>query len=265
MNSARLTPTARAEVTRQIEEAVATGVAIPPVVKSVGEFSIEEAYEIQNEIFTSSLGDDNPRAGVKLGLTSRAKQLRMKVEIPVFGQLSSKMDRTGQLNINCGDYIHPRVEPEIVFVLRHPIEGPYLSRIEATDAVAAVYAGVEIIDSRFRDFSFSAADVIADNTSAAGFILGNVSKELTDLDLETEAVLVHVNGEVLDSATGAAILGNPIDALMLAARHFHAQKLRLEAGWLVLSGAMTDAIALQPGSTVTFEYSHLGSITLRGV
>jgi 2-oxo-3-hexenedioate decarboxylase len=160
--------------------------------------------------------------------------------------------------------IHPRAEPEIVFVLGRQLTGPGVTAVGAMRAVADVCAGIEIIDSRYRDFRFTLPDVIADNASSAAFVTGPVLRSPEGLDLSLEACLLEVDGQVVDSATGSAVQGHPAEALALAANSLGVRGLSLEAGWLVLTGGMTDAVFLEPGHSVMASFTSLGSLVLSG-
>ena len=221
-------------------------------------------YAIQDEVIRRRRSSGERIVGMKLGLTSKAKQQRMKVDIPVLGQLTDAMVLGAGETVPLAELIHPRVEPEIVFVLGRSLAGPGVTAAQALDAVSAVHSGVEVIDSRYEAFRFLGPDVVADNTSAARFVLGPVAVSPERLDLALEACVVSVEGRVTDSATGAAVLGHPSEALALAANELGSRGLVLEAGWLVLTGGMTDAVPVQgaPGG-VSFEWTNLGSISLR--
>jgi 2-oxo-3-hexenedioate decarboxylase len=160
--------------------------------------------------------------------------------------------------------IHPRAEPEVVFVMGAKLEGPGVSCAQAMGAVESVWGGVEIIDSRYRDFRFTAGDVAADNASSAAFVTGPVGLRPSDLVLSLEAVLVEVDGVVVDSATGAAVQGHPGEALALAANDLARRGHAIEPGWLVLTGGMTDAVFARPGASVAMHFTHLGSVFLNG-
>lgn len=222
------------------------------------------AYAVQDEVLRRKLAAGEQLIGVKLGLTSRAKQQRMNVHAPLTGWLTDAMVLPTGVPIPQDQLIHPRAEPEIVFVLGDDLAGPGVTAASAMAAVDMVYAGVEIIDSRYRDFKFTLPDVIADNASSAKFILGGIGARPEQLDLVHEACLLEVNGAIVDSATGAAVQGHPAQALALAANDLATRGLSLKAGWIVLTGGMTDAVFITPGTSVAAHFTSLGSIAVRG-
>jgi 2-oxo-3-hexenedioate decarboxylase len=71
-----------------------------------------------------------------------------------------------------GKLIHPRIEPEIVFVMGERLEGPGITCAQAMSAVESVWGGAEVIDSRYKNFRFTAGDVAADNASSGAFVTG---------------------------------------------------------------------------------------------
>jgi 2-oxo-3-hexenedioate decarboxylase len=158
--------------------------------------------------------------------------------------------------------IHPRAEPELVFVLGRRLAGPGVTAATALAAVDRVYGGIEVIDSRYADYRFTLPDAVADNGSSAYFSVGPVGLPPASLDLSLEATLLEVDGQIVDTATGAAVQGHPAEALALAANTLAARGLALEPGWLVLTGGMTDAVPVRRGSRVAAHFSHLGSLTL---
>ena len=228
------------------------------------DMDLASAYAVQDEVLRRKVAAGEKVIGVKLGLTSRAKQQRMNVHAPLTGWLTDKMVVEAGVPVPQGELIHPRAEPELVFVLGAPLEGPGVTAATAMEAVDRVYAGVEIIDSRYRNFRFTLPDVVADNASSAKFYIGGVGLTPGELDLALEAVLVEVDGQVVDSATGAAVQGHPAEALALAANDLAKRGLRLEAGWIVLTGGMTDAVFCPPGSTVAAHFTNLGSVVISG-
>ncbi|WP_158893926.1 2-keto-4-pentenoate hydratase [Amycolatopsis anabasis] len=225
---------------------------------------LRTAYAVQDEALRRRLARGERLIGVKLGLTSRAKRERMGVDRPIVAWLTDAMVLPAGTPLPRTRLIHPRAEPEIVFVLGKRLAGPGVTAATALAAVEAVHGGVEIIDSRFTEFRFDLPDVVADNASSGLFGTGTIARHPHDLDLALEACLLEVDGAVVDSATGAAVLGHPAEALALAANLLAERGLALEPGWLVLTGGMTDAVEVTPGSRVAAHFSTLGDVTIQG-
>lgn len=236
------------------------GVDRPPFTDDWRELDLATAYEIQDRNLQARLDRGETLVGVKLGLTSRAKQQRMGVDMPFVAWLTDAMVLPMGVSVPQSQLIHPRVEPEIVFVMGERLAGPGVTCATAMSAVGSVLGGAEIIDSRYRDFRFTASDVIADNASSAAFITGPIARPPEELDLLLEGTLVEIDGEIVDSATGAAVQGHPGEALALAANDLARRGHSIEAGWLVLTGGMTDAVPAAAGASVAMHFRNLGSV-----
>ena len=235
---------------------------IEPLSDSWGDFDLAAAYAVQDETLRRRLDRGERLAGVKLGLTSRAKQQRMGISSPLTAWLTDAMVLPSGAAVPRDQLIHPRAEPEIVFVLGSRLAGPGVSAVTALAAVESVWCGIEVIDSRYRGFRFTLPDVVADNASSGAFVTGPVGVAPAGLDLSLEGCLLEVNGQVVDSATGAAVQGHPAEALALAANDLGRRGLALEPGWTVLTGGMTDAVACPAGVSVAAHFSSLGSVFL---
>lgn len=235
-----------------------------PLTDEWSDLDLETAYAIQDETLRRRLARGETLVGIKLGLTSRAKQERMNVDSPLVAWLTDAMVLPAGAPVPRDALIHPRAEPEIVFVMGRRLAGPGVTAAGALRAVDAVMAGMEIIDSRYKDFRFALTDVVADNASSGAFVTGPRQVDPGSLDLALEAVLVEVDGKVVDSATGAAVQGHPAEALALAANVLARRGLAIEPGWLVLTGGMTDAVAVEPGATVAAHFTSLGSVVVHG-
>ncbi len=236
----------------------------PPFTDEWPELDLETGYQIQDLNLQARLARGETLVGVKLGLTSKAKQERMGVHFPFVAWLTDAMLLGAGDPVPQSRLIHPRIEPEIVFVLKDRLEGPGVSCAVAMAAVGTVWGGAEVIDSRYRDFRFKAGDVAADNASSGAFVTGPVGLPPSALNLALEAALVEVDGQVVDSATGAAVQGHPGEALALAANELAKRGHALESGWIVLTGGMTDAVPAPPGASVAIHFSNLGSIFING-
>ena len=223
--------------------------------------SEDDAYRLQFEGVAAKLARGDRVVGLKTGLTSQAKQATMGVHQPIFGHiLASSVVPEGE-PVRCAELIHPRAEPELAFLLNDDLEG-YVTAAQACAATALVLPAVEIIDSRFANFRFGLTDVIADNTSAARVIFGSAGIGPTDIDLRLIGMVYTKNGNVESTAAGAAILGNPWEALAWLARRASQLGLALHAGDMVLAGALADAVFVNPGDNVRVEFGGLGGLNV---
>jgi 2-oxo-3-hexenedioate decarboxylase len=236
---------------------------VQAITKQVDELSIDDAYAIQAALLELQLGRGDVLAGAKLGLTSVAKQEQMGVNEPVYGWVpKSSVLADGIAPL--GELIHPRCEPEIVFILGEDLAGPDVTADDVLDATSSVVGGIEVIDSRYEAFSFTLTDVVADNTSAARVVIGEEGIAPRDADLTTLGCVFEVDGEITGTATGAALLGDPAECVAMLANHLGKHGQKLEAGWLVMAGAATDARPLNDGTVASARYSHLGTVTVTG-
>lgn len=219
--------------------------------------TLEEAYAVQRLLIELRLGRGARQVGMKMGFTSRAKMAQMGVSDLIWGRLTDDMLIEEGGSIDLSRYVHPRVEPEICFLLGKRLHGD-VTPLQALAAVEAVAPALEVIDSRYRDFKFSLPDVVADNASSSGFVVGQWQRP--DLDLSNLGLLMSIDGRTVESGSTAAILGSPVRALVAAARLAAQQGEALEPGSLVMAGAATAAVALRPGTAVRCEFQSLGSV-----
>ncbi|MCO8274074.1 4-oxalocrotonate decarboxylase [Actinoplanes sp. TRM 88003] len=208
-----------------------------------GSFPADDPYAVQREVVDLRLARGETVAGVKLGLTSKAKMQQMGVDSVIWGWLTDAMRIEDGGLLDLGPRIHPKVEPEVAFLVRD-------------GAIAAVAPALEVIDSRWLDFKFTLDEVIADNTSAAGFVVG--AWQPLPGNIDSLGVQLILDGEVIESGSTAAILGDPREAFAEALRLAGT----LEDDWVVLAGAATAAVAVGPGQTVRVEVEGLGSASL---
>jgi 2-oxo-3-hexenedioate decarboxylase len=214
----------------------------------------DEGYDVQAASFARRLARGERQVGVKMGFTSRAKMVQMGVSDMIWGRLSDAMLVEDGGEIDLADYVHPRVEPEIAFLLGASLHGP-ITAVEALAAVEAVAPAMEIIDSRYRKFKFSLADVVADNCSSSGFVVG--AWQNPDADLSNLGMVMEFNGRPVQIGSSGAILGHPVRALAAAAR---LSTEPLEAGWIVMAGGATAAEAIRPAIHVRNMVQELGAV-----
>ncbi len=219
-----------------------------------------DAYAIQAELLRLQ---GTARTGYKLGFTSAAMREQMGVDHPNCGVLLADM-RLADGRLRAGALIQPRVEPEIAILLGRDLHGADITPEQVAAATAAVLPAIEVVDSRYRDYRFKSVDNIADNSSAARYVLG-APRALSDVgDLRLVGVLLSIDGVPVDQGIGASALGSPLAAVAWLVAHLCARGEGLRAGEVVLTGGLTRAYALNPGQTASAEFGQgLGSVVLQ--
>lgn len=225
----------------------------------------DDAYAIQNAIRARKIARGTRIAGLKMGLTSRAKMKQMGVEQPVYGFLCDYGAYADGAEIPCENFIHPRIEAEVAIVTRVPLKGPGCHIGDVLRVIDFVIPAVEIIDSRYENFRFDLKSVIADNTSAAGFVTGGRMRPASELDLPALGVVVEKNGEIVEVGAGAAVLGHPAASVAMLANMLAERGEEIPAGTFVMTGGITAAVAVAPGDNVSVRYQDLGSLTMKFV
>lgn len=243
---------------QRLDEAARLGRAIPQLSASLT-LGVDEAYEVQRLSLEHRLARGETLVGVKMGFTSRAKMLQMGVSDLIWGRLTSGMRLMDGGSLSLSRFVHPRIEPEVAFLLGSRLKGP-VSPMEAAQAVAAVAPALEVIDSRYENFKFSLPDVIADNASSSGFVLG--AWRDPRLDLGNLGMVLELDGHPVQVGSSAAILGHPLRSLAEASRLVAEQDLALEPGWIVLAGGATAAVALEPDRHVRLVAEALGQVEI---
>lgn len=221
--------------------------------------TLEDAYRVQGAGVALRRAGGVMVSGAKLGFTSAAKARQMGVSDVILGVLTSDAEIRPGETLDTGELIHPRVEAEIAFRLSHKLSASG----NVHESVDAVAPALEVIDSRYQDFRFTVEDVVADNTSAARYMIGPWTR-IRDLEVDLAAARVElsIDDEIRASGVGADILGNPWDALEAAARLAANYGHRLDAGSVLLAGAATEAIPLPPSGAVRARVEGLGEALL---
>jgi len=248
-----------ATLAARLRQAASRTQATAPLSDAYPELTEADAYAIQAELLRLHGG---ARAGYKLGFTSAAMRQQMGVEHPNSGVLLANM-RLAEPRLPAGALIQPRIEPEIAILLGRDLHGEAVTPEQVAAATAAVLPAIEVVDSRYRDYRFKSVDNIADNSSAARYLLG-APRALSDCgDLRLVGVLLSIDGVAVDQGLGAAALGSPLAAVAWLVRHLSIQGEGLRAGEIVLTGGLTRAYALPPGQTASAEFgAGLGSVLL---
>lgn len=241
----------------RLRRAVCERTAIEPLSTDEPGLDLATGYAVQRALRAEA----GPLVGWKLGVTSRAKQVQVGIDAPVYGFLAAAHQHPAERALDVSALIQPRCEPEIVFVLGRDLAGPRVTAADVLAATAGVAVGIEVLDSRYRDYRFSIADVVADNTSAGRFVVGAAVPPVA-IDLRLVGVVFERNGEVVATAAGAAVLGHPAEAVAWLVRALAADGAGLRSGDIVLSGGITAAVPATPGDVFGATVDRLGTLEL---
>jgi 2-keto-4-pentenoate hydratase len=227
--------------------------------------NLADAYAVQTEWTAMRVARGEKVMGRKIGLTAKAVQEQLGVDQPDYGTLwqSSFFEaRGGKVTVPAADFISPRIEGEVAFLFGKTLKGPNVTPQQVLAATDACALGVEIVDSRIADWKIKFFDTIADNASYGGFTLGPWDKKLRDSDLAAAAMTIRKNGAVAAEGTGAAVLGSPLLSCTWLANKLLEFGVALEAGDVVISGALMKMIPFQAGDEFIFDLAGQPRLTV---
>jgi len=260
-----LSPEVIAQLAEHLENAELQAQDVTKITNDYPDIDFEDAYDIQWEIRRRKEARGTKIVGMKMGLTSWAKMAQMGVEEPCYGFLADYFSCASGSAIDTSKLIHPKVEAEIAFVTNKVLKGPGCHAADVFAATECVLPAVEIIDSRYRDFKFDIKSVVADNSSSSRFVTGGRSVSADHMDLSTAGVVMEKNGEIVDMATGAAVLGNPAESVAMLANMLGERGEEIPAGTFIMTGGVTAAVAVEAGDCISVRYHDLGSLNMRFV
>ncbi len=263
--SLTLTAPQVAQLMARVHHAQTQAQAMPRLTEDFPDMTLADGYAVQNALRQRWLAEGRRQVGWKAGLTSKAKMQQMGVHVPSIGFLMADMARPENSAVRTDDLIHPRVECEVAFVTRKPLAGPAVTREEVLNATDFVLPAIEVIDSRFSGFKFDLPSVVADNGSSARYVAGGRARDPQDLNLPTLGVVMEKNGEIVTLGAAAAVMGHPAEAVALLVRVLHEIGETFPAGSFVMSGGITEAVAVKAGDNVIARYQELGSVSVRFV
>jgi 2-oxo-3-hexenedioate decarboxylase len=226
------------------------------------DLSFEEAYAIQEKLIRRREQDGARCIGLKLGLTSKPKQQMMGVHEAIYGYLTDDMLAFEWEPMEFSQLIHPKAEPEIAFFINEDLQGTCVTAEDVLRVTSYVAPAIEVIDSRYLNFKFTLADVIADNCSSSRFVIG--SKWMVPgeaLDLGQLGMVMSKNGEVVQIGASAAVLGHPATSVAWAVNKLGEIGKGIKKGDIILSGAVSEAVSFKPGDSILVQFAELGSVS----
>ena len=223
--------------------------------------TVEEAYRIQSINIEARVAAGGRIVGKKIGLTSPAMQEMFGVHEPDYGQLLDDMLVYQGVDCEISSLLQPRIEGEIAFVLDRDLQGTGVTPTDVARATAGVTPALEIIDSRIRDWKIKIQDTVADNASAAAFVIGSSLTPLAGLDLRRVGYVMTKNGRLAGTAAGAAVLGSPVQSVAWLINKMGEMGVGLKAGEIILSGAASAAVPVAAGDSIHLVVDRLGDVS----
>ena len=239
----------------RLDAAMGGGALLPHFGVSDSVNTLADAYAVQSEWTAMRVARGEKIMGRKIGLTAKAVQEQLGVDQPDYGTLwqsSFHEAKNGKVTVPASDFISPRIEGEVAFLIGKSLNRPNITPADVIAATEACALGVEIVDSRIADWKIRFFDTIADNASYGGFTLGPWDKTLRDADLAAIGMTISQNGTEVAQGTGAAVLGSPAISCAWLANKLQAFGVSLEPGDVVISGALMKMIPFKAGDRFDF-------------
>jgi 2-keto-4-pentenoate hydratase len=251
----------------RLAQAQETRVPCAPVRDLIGTDDLAAAYAVQQGLVQGRLAGGARVVGRKIGATSEAVQTQLGVDQPDFGYLLDVMDVSagalpGGDPISMRTLLQPRVEGEVAFRLARDIDDDDITLEVVRDAVEVALPALEIVDSRIADWAIGFTDTVADNASSGLFVVGTDGRTLEELEPRDVTMSLTINGEERSAGTGAACLGDPLEALRWLAVQAQRFGDPLRAGALILSGALGPFVPFAPGDRVVATISGFAPLSV---
>ncbi|WP_372834374.1 2-oxo-hept-4-ene-1,7-dioate hydratase [Pontibacterium sp.] len=232
------------------------------------EITIEDAYAIQRKWVEKKLAEGRSVIGHKIGLTSRAMQQSSQIDEPDYGTLLNDMLFQDGGDIPTDQFIVPRIEVELAFILAKPLKGPNCTIFDVYNATDYVVPALELIDARSQSIDPDSGrprkvfDTISDNAANAGIILGGRPIKPTELDLRWVSAMMYRNGVIEETGVAAGVLNHPANGVAWLANKLAPYDVTLEPGQIILGGSFTRPVPARKGDTFHVDYGKLGSISV---
>ena len=263
-----MTPQDHAKAAADLLQAEATGEQIGLLTKRHPEMGMDDAYAVQNAIYLAKLEQGHSVVGWKIGLTSKAMQYALNIDIPDSGILFDDMVFDNKGMVPKGRFIQPRIEAEIAFVMKTAIGGAEVTREDVIAATDFVAPSIEILDTRIVRVDADTGktrtvfDTISDNAANAGIVLGEERHAIDAFDLRWVGAITSRNGEVEETGLGAGVLNNPVESVVWLARRMAQYGQSIEPGHIILSGSFIRPLECPPGSNISADFGPFGMVDI---
>ncbi|UOA28939.1 2-oxo-hept-4-ene-1,7-dioate hydratase [Pseudosulfitobacter sp. DSM 107133] len=232
------------------------------------DIGMDDAYAVQNAICAAKLARGRKVIGWKIGLTSKAMQYALGIDIPDSGILFDDMAFDHGTTVPAGRFIQPRIEAEIAFVMKSAIGGADVTRADVIAATDYVAPSIEILDTRIvrvdgeTGKTRSVFDTISDNAANAGIVLGPQRHAVDAFDLRWVGAITTRDGAVEETGLGAGVLNDPVESVVWLARRMAQYGQSIEPGQVILSGSFIRPVECPSGSAITADFGDFGDVEL---
>ncbi|MEO1110347.1 MAG: 2-oxo-hept-4-ene-1,7-dioate hydratase [Pseudomonadota bacterium] len=263
-----MTPQDHARAAADLLRAEATGEQIGLLTKRHPDMGMDDAYAVQNAIYRAKLEQGRSVVGWKIGLTSKAMQYALTIDIPDSGILFDDMVFDHGATVPKGRFIQPRIEAEIAFVLKSPIGGADVTRDDVIAATDYVAPSIEILDTRILRIdpetkaTRTVFDTISDNAANAGVVLGPERHAVDAFDLRWVGAITSRNGEVEETGLGAGVLNDPVESVVWLARRMAQYGQSIEPGQIILSGSFIRPVECPSGTEIHADFGPFGAVDI---
>ena len=230
--------------------------------------TMDDAYAVQKALVARRMSAGRQVIGWKIGLTSKAMQAALNIDIPDSGVLTDDMLFESGAHVPRGRFIQPRVEAEIAFAMKAPLAGETVTRADVVAATDWVAPSLEILDTRIMRVDPATGrtrgivDTIADNAANAGIVLGPQRHAIDAFDLRRVGAILTCNGGVEETGLGAGVLNDPVMAVVWLARRMALYGQRIEAGQVILAGSFIRPVECPPGSRIAADFGDFGQVAV---
>jgi 2-oxo-hept-3-ene-1,7-dioate hydratase len=260
-----LDPDVIEKIAAELAEADRTKSVIPRITARYPDATVEDSYAIQGVWRDQMLASGRRLVGRKIGLTSKAMQQATGISEPDYGVMFDDTVWENGSTIPFDDFSNVRIEVELAFVLKAPLEGPHCSLFDVLRATEYVTPALEVLNSHIELEGRTIVDTISDNAAYGGMVLGGIPMRPDQVDLRWVSALLYRNETVEETGVAAGVLNHPATGVAWLANKFHEHGARLEAGEIILAGSFTRPMWVCRGDSVLCDYGPMGTITCRFV
>ena len=263
-----MTPADHSRAAQDLLHAEATGEQIGLLSLRHPGMGMDDAYAVQNAIYKAKLAQGRRVIGWKIGLTSKAMQYALNIDIPDSGILFDDMAFDHGATVPAGRFIQPRVEAEIAFVMKSAIGGANVTRADVIAATDYVAPSLEILDTRIKRVDAATQktrtvyDTISDNAANAGVVLGPQRHDIAAFDLRWVGAITSRNGAVEETGLGAGVLNDPIESVVWLAQRMAQYGQSIEPGQIILSGSFIRPVECPPGTQIHADFGDFGHVDI---